>query len=119
MRSKAPRRYCGHCGRSIAVVAGRFARHDPYRRPADLTSCAGSYQLAPILQDTDRCGTRSLFDLLSEFAVRQDAVTGRRPGLQAALFPDCDASRGILAPLVGGAVRRPFAGRRGRWSVLT
>ncbi|MGW0910820.1 hypothetical protein ACWD1Z_03575 [Streptomyces sp. NPDC002784] len=37
------RRRCPECRREIAVVAGRFARHDPpgARGSAELVSCAG------------------------------------------------------------------------------
>jgi hypothetical protein len=34
MSSIAPRRICPHCRRDIAVVSGRFARHDPVDRAA-------------------------------------------------------------------------------------
>ncbi|AYN39936.1 hypothetical protein D9753_14535 [Streptomyces dangxiongensis] len=42
------RRTCPVCHREIAVVAGRFARHDPpgTRESAELVSCAGSRQPA-------------------------------------------------------------------------
>ncbi|GLF97044.1 hypothetical protein [Streptomyces yaizuensis] len=45
----APRRLCPVCRREIAVVAGRFARHDPAGRrvPAELVSCPGSRRQAP------------------------------------------------------------------------
>ncbi|MBV2356682.1 hypothetical protein KUM39_20270 [Streptomyces sp. J2-1] len=38
------RRTCPVCRRDIAVVAGRFARHDPpgVREGVDLVSCSGS-----------------------------------------------------------------------------
>ncbi|GHF66858.1 hypothetical protein GCM10018787_13980 [Streptomyces thermodiastaticus] len=38
------RRHCPECRREIAVVAGRFARHDPpgTRENGELTSCPGS-----------------------------------------------------------------------------
>lgn len=39
--SIASRRIREHCGRGIAVVAGRFARHDPAGRSTILLSCAG------------------------------------------------------------------------------
>ncbi|MCF1507440.1 hypothetical protein [Streptomyces glomeratus] len=44
----SPRRKCPECRREIAVVAGRFARHDPPGARADgvLVSCAGSRRLA-------------------------------------------------------------------------
>ncbi|MEU8585600.1 hypothetical protein AB0C59_01085 [Streptomyces sp. NPDC048664] len=43
------RRKCPECRRDIAVVAGRFARHDPpgTRPSGDLVSCPGSRRLAP------------------------------------------------------------------------
>lgn len=42
--SRSPRRICPVCGRDIAVVAGRLARHDPPPGVghAQLTSCDGS-----------------------------------------------------------------------------
>lgn len=86
MRSKAPRRNCGHCGRSVAVVAGRFRRHDPYRHPEELKSCKGSYEPAPVLQETDRYGTRSLFELLAEWAEGEADRSGGRRVLQGSLF---------------------------------
>lgn len=36
------RRSCPVCLREIAVVAGRFARHDPPGASGDLVSCPGS-----------------------------------------------------------------------------
>ncbi|KOV92415.1 hypothetical protein [Streptomyces sp. NRRL B-3648] len=44
------RRTCPVCRREIAVVAGRFARHDPpgARVSGDLVSCAGSRQQAQL-----------------------------------------------------------------------
>ncbi|MFC9505040.1 hypothetical protein [Streptomyces sp. NPDC057002] len=38
------RRMCPECRREIAVVAGRYARHDPpgAREHGELTSCPGS-----------------------------------------------------------------------------
>lgn len=62
----APRRICPHCKRDIAVVSGRFARHDPIDRGPILLSCHGSLQQAPIWDLPDRSGTRSLLDLLAE-----------------------------------------------------
>ena len=62
--SMAPRRICPHCKRDIAVVAGRFARHDPVDRGPILLSCHGSLQQAPIWDLPDSSGTPSLFDLL-------------------------------------------------------
>ncbi|AXU16757.1 hypothetical protein [Streptomyces clavuligerus] len=46
----APRRLCPVCRREIAVVAGRYARHDPAPRragAAELVSCPGSRRQAP------------------------------------------------------------------------
>ncbi|MER6124410.1 hypothetical protein ABT173_17490 [Streptomyces sp. NPDC001795] len=42
------RRNCPECRREIAVVAGRFARHDPpgARSSGQLVSCPGSRRLA-------------------------------------------------------------------------
>ncbi|WP_079167964.1 hypothetical protein [Streptomyces colonosanans] len=42
------RRNCPECRREIAVVAGRFARHDPpgARSEGSLVSCPGSRRLA-------------------------------------------------------------------------
>ncbi|MEV5154631.1 hypothetical protein AB0K81_22305 [Streptomyces werraensis] len=42
------RRPCPECRREIAVVAGRYARHDPpgARGSGELTSCPGSRRLA-------------------------------------------------------------------------
>ncbi|MDT9699189.1 hypothetical protein [Streptomyces sp. P17] len=44
------RRSCPECRREIAVVAGRFARHDPpgARGSGELVSCAGSRRLAEL-----------------------------------------------------------------------
>ncbi|GAA2922335.1 hypothetical protein ACWDZ4_04190 [Streptomyces sp. NPDC003016] len=49
MSSTSPRRPCPFCGREVAVVAGRFVRHDPRTRAAtaELTLCAGSKRAAP------------------------------------------------------------------------
>ncbi|MGX1313848.1 hypothetical protein RKD24_003967 [Streptomyces calvus] len=43
------RRPCPECRREIAVVAGRYARHDPpgARGSGELTSCPGSRRPAP------------------------------------------------------------------------
>ncbi len=43
------RRSCPECRREIAVVAGRYARHDPpgARGSGELTSCPGSRRHAP------------------------------------------------------------------------
>ena len=73
MTSIAPRRICEHCGRSIAVVAGRFARHDPSDRGPILLSCDGSLQPAPMLQEPDEYGTHSLFELAAEHAATEEA----------------------------------------------
>lgn len=87
MASIAPRRECPECGREIAVVAGRFARHDPARRlrGAPLISCAGSHTAPPsTFLSPDRFGTISVFELLegslSEAAIRALAI-------QDPLFP--------------------------------
>ncbi|TVL90169.1 hypothetical protein [Streptomyces sp. SAJ15] len=47
----SPRRACPVCTRQIAVVGGRFARHDPPGRRSglDLVSCPGSRRIAPLL----------------------------------------------------------------------
>ncbi|WP_330338357.1 hypothetical protein [Streptomyces sp. NBC_00557] len=44
------RRTCPVCHRDIAVVAGRFARHDPpgARENGELVSCSGSRQPAQL-----------------------------------------------------------------------
>ncbi|MEV1064393.1 hypothetical protein [Streptomyces sp. NPDC050263] len=46
------RRTCPECRREIAVVAGRFARHDPpgagARGSGDLVSCQGSRRTAQL-----------------------------------------------------------------------
>ncbi|MFE0510469.1 hypothetical protein [Streptomyces sp. NPDC058964] len=44
------RRTCPVCRREIAVVAGRFARHDPpaARGSGELVSCAGSRRQAQL-----------------------------------------------------------------------
>ncbi|MEV5931283.1 hypothetical protein AB0L56_00580 [Streptomyces sp. NPDC052079] len=46
----SPRRPCPECRREIAVVAGRYARHDPpgARGSRELTSCSGSRRRAPL-----------------------------------------------------------------------
>ncbi|MGW6026838.1 hypothetical protein [Streptomyces sp. NPDC055099] len=50
MPSSSRRRNCPECRREIAVVAGRFARHDPPgsgpRGSGDLVSCPGSRRQA-------------------------------------------------------------------------
>lgn len=85
MTSIAPRRICEHCGRSIAVVAGKFARHDPSDRGAILLSCKGSLKPAPMLQEPDRFGTHSLFELAAEYAANE----ADRPGAdEQMLFGD-------------------------------
>jgi len=92
LSSIAPRRICPHCKRDIAVVAGRFARHDPIDRGPILLSCHGSLQQAPIWDLPDRSGTRSLLDLLAEQdedqAAEADAVA-----IQEALFPALPVAR--------------------------
>ncbi|MFK8911948.1 hypothetical protein [Streptomyces sp. YS-3] len=50
MPSVSPRRSCPSCGRAVAVVAGRYVRHDPRARVAgggELTLCPGSKRPAP------------------------------------------------------------------------
>ncbi|MFI7297839.1 hypothetical protein [Streptomyces sp. NPDC050121] len=44
------RRTCPECRREIAVVAGRFARHDPpgARESGELVSCPGSRRTAQL-----------------------------------------------------------------------
>ncbi|MFI6929901.1 hypothetical protein [Streptomyces sp. NPDC050287] len=44
------RRHCPECRREIAVVAGRFARHDPpgARASRELVSCPGSRRQADL-----------------------------------------------------------------------
>lgn len=85
MSSIAPRRICPHCKRDIAVVSGRFARHDPIDRGPILLSCHGSLQTAPIWDLPDPSGTPSLFDLLpgqNEGQADEDAAAA----IQEALF---------------------------------
>ncbi|MFC5719078.1 hypothetical protein ACFP1Z_02625 [Streptomyces gamaensis] len=55
----APRRTCPVCAREIAVVGGRYARHDPPGRRVsyELVSCPGSRRSAPLL-----AGEPMLFD---------------------------------------------------------
>ncbi|WP_037863542.1 hypothetical protein [Streptomyces sp. NRRL S-340] len=50
MSSSSRRRACPVCRREIAVVAGRFARHDPpgARGTGELTSCPGSRRPAQL-----------------------------------------------------------------------
>lgn len=81
MSSITPRRTCEHCGRSIAVVGGRFARHDPRDRGPVLLSCPGSLQAAQLLEDPDATGTASLFELVA----RQDQAAAPQDR-QDALF---------------------------------
>jgi hypothetical protein len=54
--SAARRRSCPECRRDIAVVGGRFARHDPpgARAAGELVSCPGSRRPAQLgaVQDT-------------------------------------------------------------------
>ncbi|GAA0405179.1 hypothetical protein [Streptomyces luteireticuli] len=52
----APRRTCPVCSREIAVVGGRYARHDPPGRRVsyDLVSCPGSRRSAPLLATEPR-----------------------------------------------------------------
>jgi hypothetical protein len=92
LSSIAPRRICPHCKRDIAVVAGRFARHDPIDRGPILLSCHGSLQQAPIWDLPDRSGTRSLLDLLAENEDQADEVDVA-VAIQEALFPAAPAAR--------------------------
>ena len=48
--SSSRRRSCPECRREIAVVAGRFARHDPEgaRGRGELVSCPGSRRQAEL-----------------------------------------------------------------------
>ncbi|MEV5809336.1 hypothetical protein [Streptomyces parvulus] len=50
MASTSRRRICPECRREIAVVAGRYARHDPpgARDGNDLVSCPGSRRTAQL-----------------------------------------------------------------------
>ncbi|MBZ6079643.1 hypothetical protein KVH15_01140 [Streptomyces olivaceus] len=50
MASSSRRRICPECRREIAVVAGRYARHDPpgARGSGDLVSCPGSRRQAQL-----------------------------------------------------------------------
>ena len=73
MSSIAPRRACPICHRSIAVIAGRFARHDPTNRGPILLSCHGSLRPAPVLDEPARDGTISLFELLPLDAMAPEA----------------------------------------------
>ncbi|WP_101389077.1 hypothetical protein [Streptomyces sp. TLI_146] len=50
MPSVSPRRPCPSCGRAVAVVAGKYVRHDPRTRASgggELTLCPGSKRRAP------------------------------------------------------------------------
>ncbi|MFI1755725.1 hypothetical protein [Streptomyces sp. NPDC020571] len=50
MASSSRRRICPECRREIAVVAGRYARHDPpgARESGELVSCPGSRRSAQL-----------------------------------------------------------------------
>ncbi|MGW8063571.1 hypothetical protein ACVV2G_15170 [Streptomyces ziwulingensis] len=50
MASSSRRRACPECRREIAVVAGRYARHDPpgARGSSEFVSCAGSRRPAQL-----------------------------------------------------------------------
>lgn len=88
MASIAPRRECPECGREIAVVSGRFARHDPARRlrGGPLVSCLGSHTAPPsTFLSPDRMGTISVFELLADGSLSEAAI--RALGIQDALFP--------------------------------
>ncbi|WP_171164161.1 hypothetical protein [Streptomyces sp. I05A-00742] len=52
----APRRTCPVCSREIAVVGGRYARHDPPGRRIsfEFISCPGSRRSAPLLATEPR-----------------------------------------------------------------
>jgi hypothetical protein len=82
MASITPRRVCDRCGRSIAVVDGRFARHDPRDRGPLLVSCPGSLQAALRLEDPDPVGTASLFELVA----REEPDAAPPDAQQGALF---------------------------------
>jgi hypothetical protein len=87
MSSVAPRSECPECGREIAVVSGRFARHDPPGRlpGAPQISCAGSHTAPPsTFLSPDRFGTPSVFELL-EGSLAEDAIRARQ--IQDPLFP--------------------------------
>ncbi|BDM72662.1 hypothetical protein HEK616_61490 [Streptomyces nigrescens] len=55
-RMSSPRRACPVCTREIAVVGGRFARHDPpgRRTGLELISCPGSRRIAPLMAPAER-----------------------------------------------------------------
>jgi hypothetical protein len=87
MTSIAPRRECPECHREIAVVSGRYARHDPPgRRPgAPLISCPGSH--TP--HETTRLalgagGTPSIYELIEGVLHDEHQVP---PSIQDPLFP--------------------------------
>ena len=86
--SIAHRQECPQCRRSIAVVSGRFARHDPVDRGPILLSCHGSLTPAPMwdLPDID---ILSLFDLDDPLDTAEPAETAQ------ALFELADS--GVLA----------------------
>nr|WP_120722540.1 hypothetical protein [Streptomyces hundungensis] len=49
MASVSPRRSCPSCGREVAVVAGKFVRHDPRTwEGGELALCPGSKRRAPL-----------------------------------------------------------------------
>ncbi|GAA2340958.1 hypothetical protein Scani_13230 [Streptomyces caniferus] len=52
----SPRRACPICTREIAVVGGRFARHDPpgRRTVLELISCPGSRRIAPMMAPAEK-----------------------------------------------------------------
>ncbi|MEU7182466.1 hypothetical protein ACWIG3_20320 [Streptomyces celluloflavus] len=52
----SPRRACPVCTREIAVVGGRFARHDPPGRRTilELISCPGSRRIAPLMAPAEK-----------------------------------------------------------------
>lgn len=81
-----PRRVCDRCGRSIAVVGGRFARHDPRDRGPLLVSCPGSLQAALRLEDPDPVGTASLFELVARQEQQQEPTAAPPDAQQGALF---------------------------------
>lgn len=78
--SVSPRRDCPYCGRSIAVVGGRWARHDPVDRGPELISCDGSLLHAPLWDVRAPDGTPSLFDLLDDDGQAVD-VGAQQPAL--------------------------------------
>ncbi|SEB66336.1 hypothetical protein SAMN05428945_0794 [Streptomyces sp. 2224.1] len=52
----SPRRACPVCTREIAVVGGRYARHDPpgRRTVLELISCPGSRRIAPMMAPAEK-----------------------------------------------------------------